>query len=127
MSALCGIFIFLGTTYTDRQGDMLSSGEVEGIRKAAVAQDLDATGLFCPEPVMLLHNRIREMAAGQLLRLTATDPSTVRDVTKFCMYLGHELVQRAEGGGEFWYLIRKGSSDSNSSNIDKTNSNASGL
>jgi tRNA 2-thiouridine synthesizing protein A len=62
------------------------------------ALELDATGLYCPEPVMLLHNRIKDISAGALLRLIATDPSTVRDVPKFCLYLGHELVSKARVG-----------------------------
>lgn len=71
------------------------------------AELLDAKGLFCPEPVMLLHNKIRDMEAGQLLELVATDPSTTRDVPKFCMYLGHDLVKNNQEGEEFRYLIRK--------------------
>jgi len=73
---------------------------------AAVAE-VDARGLFCPEPVMLLHNRIRDAAAGQRLRITATDPSTTRDIPKFCLYLGHELIDQQKRDGEYIYLIRK--------------------
>lgn len=69
--------------------------------------ELDARGLFCPEPVMLLHNKIRDMATGDLLQLIATDPSTTRDVPKFCHYLGHELVESDEQENTYRYLIRK--------------------
>ena len=69
--------------------------------------DLDARGLYCPEPVMLLHNKIRDIAAGSILRLIATDPSTQRDVPKFCLFLGHELVSTTEDSGEYVYLIQK--------------------
>ena len=68
---------------------------------------LNASGLFCPEPVMLLHNKIRDIDAGQLLKLVATDPSTSRDVPKFCHFLGHELLESAEEDGSLVYLIRK--------------------
>ena len=71
------------------------------------ALELDASGLFCPEPVMLLHNKIRDIEAGQLLKLVATDPSTSRDVPKFCHFLGHELLESVEKDGSFAYLIRK--------------------
>ena len=71
------------------------------------ALELDASGLYCPEPVMLLHNKIRDIEAGDLLRLTATDPSTTRDVPKFCLYLGHELVESSQKAGKYLYLIRK--------------------
>lgn len=69
--------------------------------------ELDACGLYCPEPVMLLHNKIRDMAIGDMLRLTATDPSTRRDVPKFCLFLGHELVESSQQDGLFCYVIRK--------------------
>ena len=71
------------------------------------AVELDATGLFCPEPVMLLHNRIRDMKSGELLHLVATDPSTTRDIPKFCIYLGHELVKNYQRDKKYYYLIRK--------------------
>lgn len=70
---------------------------------------MDAKGLFCPEPVMMLHNKVREMADGDLLEVVATDPSTERDIPKFCQFLGHQLVQNLEQDGCFYYLIRKGS------------------
>lgn len=69
---------------------------------------LDATGLLCPEPVMLLHNRIRDMLAGETVRVLATDPSTTRDIPNFCRFLGHELVEQAEEDGRYRYLVRKG-------------------
>ncbi len=69
--------------------------------------ELDACGLFCPEPVMLLHNKIRDVQTGALLRLTATDPSTSRDVPKFCHFLGHKLKESSELDGKYIYLIQK--------------------
>jgi tRNA 2-thiouridine synthesizing protein A len=68
---------------------------------------LDACGLFCPEPVMLLHNRIRDMASGAVLEVIATDPSTTRDVPKFCLFLGHELLKSSQQNDRYHYLIRK--------------------
>ena len=69
--------------------------------------ELDASGLNCPEPVMMLHQYVRDMAAGELLKVIATDPSTRRDIPKFCVFLGHDLVQQAEEGGQYLYWIRK--------------------
>ncbi|KRW59764.1 sulfurtransferase TusA [Pseudomonas sp. TTU2014-080ASC] len=68
---------------------------------------LDASGLNCPEPVMMLHNKVRDLAAGGLLKVIATDPSTRRDIPKFCMFLGHELVEQVDEGDIYLYLIRK--------------------
>ena len=69
--------------------------------------ELDARGLYCPEPVMLLHNKIRDIEAGQILKLVATDPSTTRDVPKFCLYLGHELLAQEQHGQLYQYLVKK--------------------
>lgn len=69
--------------------------------------ELDARGLFCPEPVMMLHNRINDVEPGGILRVVATDPSTTRDIPRFCQFLGHELVSLQESGDLFIYLIRR--------------------
>lgn len=68
---------------------------------------LDASGLFCPEPVMLLHNKIRDIAIGEVLEVLATDPSTQRDIPKFCNFLGHELIEQEESAGVYRYWLRK--------------------
>jgi tRNA 2-thiouridine synthesizing protein A len=71
------------------------------------AQVLDASGLHCPEPVMLLHKKIRELQPGEVLLVVATDPSTTRDIPKFCAFLGHELLSSSEEGNQYRYSIRK--------------------
>ncbi|WP_188036430.1 sulfurtransferase TusA [Pseudomonas sp. EZ-C24] len=68
---------------------------------------LDASGLNCPEPVMMLHQQVRALAAGGLLKVIATDPSTQRDIPKFCTFLGHHLLEQQEQAGTYLYWIRK--------------------
>lgn len=72
------------------------------------SHQLDARGLTCPEPVMLLHKTVRAMASGDLLEVLATDPSTERDIPKFCNFLRHELVSCERRDDVYVYLIRKG-------------------
>lgn len=69
---------------------------------------LDARGLFCPEPVMMLHNAVHDLGEGECLEVLATDPSTQRDIPRFCSFLGHALLDQQEIAGEYRYLIRKG-------------------
>lgn len=57
---------------------------------------LDTTGLNCPEPVMMLHQTMRKAQSGQVIKVVATDPSTTRDIPKFCLHLGHELLVNAQ-------------------------------
>lgn len=70
---------------------------------------LDTSGLLCPEPVMMLHSAVRDLNEGQVLQVLATDPSTSRDIPKFCRFLGHELLQQKDLGKSYQYLIRIGS------------------
>lgn len=40
---------------------------------------IDAKGLHCPEPLMLVRNKIMDIPAGQVIKVVATDPSTSWD------------------------------------------------
>ena len=76
-------------------------------RRADEIVVLDAKGLYCPEPVMLLHNQVRDLPGGGLLKVLATDPSTERDIPKFCVFLGHELIEATRDDTLFTYVIKK--------------------
>lgn len=73
----------------------------------AFQHEIDARGLRCPEPVMMLHVCVRRMAPGEVVRVVATDPSTTRDIPKFCEHLGHTLLSESQAQDEFVYFIRK--------------------
>lgn len=73
----------------------------------SVEHHFDASGLMCPEPVMMLHGKVRDMKGGETLEVVATDPSTQRDIPKFCQFLGHELILAEERGDQFVFRIRK--------------------
>ena len=75
----------------------------------SVTITLDARGLFCPEPVMMLHNTIRDMQIGDVVEVLATDPSTKRDFLKFCQFLDQEMLSSDEQNGVLRFLIRKAS------------------
>ena len=69
---------------------------------------VDTTGLLCPEPLMLLHRAVREVKTGKIIKIVATDPSTKRDIPKFCQFLGHQLVDQKSDANSFQYFIRCG-------------------
>ena len=71
-------------------------------------QVLDTTGLLCPEPLMLVRNRVREMASGEILHIVATDPSTARDFANFCRFMGHELKHQIDQEDRLEFWIAKG-------------------
>ncbi len=69
---------------------------------------IDAKGLVCPEPLMIVRNKVREMASGETVSIVATDPSTVRDFTQFCRFMGHDLADSRRDGERYRFVIRKG-------------------
>lgn len=72
---------------------------------------LDTSGLYCPEPIMLLHEKMDELNAGDLLLVIATDPATTRDIPKFCKFLKHPLIKQEEDAQEYRYWIEKNQAD----------------
>lgn len=56
---------------------------------------------------MLLHNKIADMQAGQVVEILATDPSTQRDIPRFCSFLGHQLIDQKIDETDFIYWVRK--------------------
>tara|TARA_B100000945_G_scaffold318633_1_gene323927 strand:+ start:503 stop:745 length:243 start_codon:yes stop_codon:yes gene_type:complete len=68
---------------------------------------VDAKGLKCPEPIMLLHKAIRESRHGDVIEVFATDPSTERDINKFCEFLGHKLLKKEIDNDIFYYLVER--------------------
>ena len=68
---------------------------------------LDTLGLYCPEPIMMLHSKVAEMETGDHIHVIASDPATQRDIPKFCQFLGHTLLLAEEVEQVFSYLIQK--------------------
>lgn len=75
--------------------------------KHEIHKRLDTSGLMCPEPVMMLHKVIKEVEIGQIVEVIATDPSTLRDIPKFCLFLGHELIEQSETDDTYQFLVKK--------------------
>ncbi len=72
-----------------------------------VAKELDARGLNCPLPILKAKKAINELNSGEVLKVIATDPGSVKDFEAFTKQTGHELLESAEQGGEFVFLIKK--------------------
>lgn len=69
---------------------------------------LDALGLRCPEPVMLIRKKVREIDIGQVLLVVADDPATTRDIPSFCQFMEHQLLAQQTDKLPYQYLIKKG-------------------
>ncbi|MCD9476414.1 sulfurtransferase TusA [Photobacterium phosphoreum] len=70
--------------------------------------NLDAQGLRCPEPVMMVRKTVRKMAANETLLVIADDPSTTRDIPSFCRFMDHTLIAAEIETLPYRFLIQKG-------------------
>ena len=71
------------------------------------AKDLDAKGLNCPLPILKTKKALAELSSGQILRVQATDPGSVRDFQAFAKQTGNELVQQEKEGEVFTFFMRR--------------------
>lgn len=70
-------------------------------------QELDASGLNCPLPILRAKKALGTLSAGQILRVVATDPGSVKDFEAFAKQTGNELMESGEEGGKFVFRIKK--------------------
>lgn len=71
-------------------------------------QKVDALGLRCPEPVMMVRKAVRHMEPGETLLIIADDPATTRDIPGFCRFMEHTLLAQETTELPYRYLLRKG-------------------
>ena len=70
--------------------------------------ELDASGLNCPLPILRAKKAINKLESDQVLRIIATDPGSVKDFEAFCKQTGNELLETGQEGEKFTFLIKKG-------------------
>lgn len=70
-------------------------------------KELDARGLNCPLPILRCKKGLAEIENGQILKVMATDPGSVKDFQAFCKQTGHELLSLEQADKEFIFYIRK--------------------
>lgn len=72
-------------------------------------QELDASGLNCPLPILRAKKAINQLDPGQTLKIISTDPGSVKDFEAFCKQTGNELLSSGEEDGKFLFMIKKAS------------------
>lgn len=70
-------------------------------------KELDARGLNCPLPILRAKKALVDMTSGQVLKIIATDPGSVKDFQAFSKQTGNELLDSSEAGGEYVFYLRK--------------------
>jgi len=69
--------------------------------------ELDTLGMACPVPIVKTAKKIREMTAGQTLKIISDDEGFRADIAAWCETTGNELIQLDEEGGKLIGYVRK--------------------
>ncbi|MFG6466536.1 sulfurtransferase TusA family protein [Roseateles sp. BYS87W] len=72
-----------------------------------VQREIDTRGLNCPLPILKAKKALAEMQSGELLRVVATDPGSMRDFQAFSRQTGNALVAQDVAGAEFVHVLRR--------------------
>ncbi len=70
-------------------------------------KELDTRGLNCPLPILKAKKALADMQSGDVLKVVATDPGSVRDFQAFARQTGNELVEQSRVDDEFVHFLRR--------------------
>jgi len=70
-------------------------------------KELDARGLSCPLPILKTKKSLNELTSGQVLKVVATDPGSVKDFDAFANQTGHTLLSSTQQDKEFVFYMKK--------------------
>jgi tRNA 2-thiouridine synthesizing protein A len=70
-------------------------------------KELDTRGLNCPLPILKAKKALSDMLSGEVLKVLATDPGSVRDFQAFARQTGNELVKQTNSESEFVHYLRR--------------------
>jgi tRNA 2-thiouridine synthesizing protein A len=70
-------------------------------------KELDARGLNCPLPILRAKKALNDMTSGQVLKIVATDPGSVKDFQAFSKQTGNDLLSQSEGDKEFVFFLKR--------------------
>ena len=70
-------------------------------------KEIDTRGLNCPLPILKAKKALAELGSGQVLKVVATDPGSMRDFQAFARQTGHELLDQTTQDGEFVHYLRR--------------------
>ena len=70
-------------------------------------KELDARGLNCPLPILRAKKALTDMASGQVLKILATEPGSVKDFQAFSKQTGNTLLSSETADTDFIFFMKK--------------------
>jgi len=70
-------------------------------------KELDARGLSCPLPILKTKKSLNELTSGQVLKVIATDPGSIKDMQAFANQTGNPLLSTSEEDKTYVFFLKK--------------------
>jgi tRNA 2-thiouridine synthesizing protein A len=70
-------------------------------------KELDARGLSCPLPILKTKKSLNDLVSGQVLKVVATDPGSIKDMEAFAHQTGNALLSSAEIDKTYIFYLKK--------------------
>lgn len=104
---------FYQSTHPEKSDDTMDipKAPVSEPRKSTTSITLDCSGLQCPGPIMKVYETMQEMAVGDTLEVSASDPGFTRDIGAWCRRTGNTLVKTDKKGTQYIALLQKNGED----------------
>ena len=78
-----------------------------GAQAPAFEQEVDASGLTCPLPILRAKKALAQMESGQVVRVITTDRNAIRDFQAFARQTGNELMDQQTAGTDFIHVLKR--------------------
>ena len=70
-------------------------------------KEIDTRGMNCPLPILKAKKALADMSSGDVLKVVATDPGSVRDFQAFARQTGNELLEQSQQDAEYTHYLRR--------------------
>lgn len=72
-----------------------------------IVEQLDTTGLFCPEPLFEVRNFSENLKIGQTYKVLADDPAAEEDLKRWAKRTNTEILEFKKEGDLITFIFKK--------------------
>jgi len=84
----------------------MANGTME-VSRVNFDKELDARGLSCPLPILKTKKALNDMVSGQVLKVVATDPGSIKDMQAFATQTGNPLLSSTEENKVYLFFLQR--------------------
>ena len=68
---------------------------------------LDTVGKVCPQPLIAVSLKIKQLLDGQIMEILADDPAVLRDIPAWCKNSGNRFLKLTREEDIFRFYVQK--------------------